>query len=279
VSEIRFPLGLSLVGHAVCLALLIVLRPTKTPPLPEPPAPGGIEVVFAPLPKPDEQPAQTETVPPQVEIPPPQPEPPLPEPAPPEPAPPEPPVAATELPQPPEPHPPVEPSPPAVEAPAPATVPPPPPAPRKLAIRPPAKPVHPRPEKPQPSPAALPTQSPSAAVAPPQTAYAPTPAPAPVLSPEVSRNYLALLSAWLESHKRYPDAARQRGEEGRAVLRFTVERGGRVVDFAVARSSGYSDLDASIEDMMRGAVLPSFPASMTQPRIDVSVTIRFSLAR
>ena len=88
-----------------------------------------------------------------------------------------------------------------------------------------------------------------------------------------------MLSAWLESHKRYPDAARQRGEEGRADLRFTVERGGRVVDFAVARSSGYPDLDASIEDMMRGAVLPSFPAGMTQPRIDVSVTIRFSLAR
>jgi periplasmic protein TonB len=275
VSEIRFPLGLSLVGHAVCLALLIALWPTKTPPLPEPPAPGGIEVVFAPLPKPDEQPPQTETVPPQVEIPPPQPEPPLPETAPPEP-----PVAVTELPQPPEPQPPpVEPSPPAVEAPAPATVPPPPPAPRKLAVRPPAKPVHPRPEKPQLSSTALPSPSPSAAVAPPQTAYAPTPAPAPVLSPEVSRSYLALLSAWLESHKRYPDAARQRGEEGRAVLRFTVERGGRVIDFAVARSSGYLDLDASIEDMMRGAVLPSFPAGMTQPRIDVSVTIRFSLAR
>jgi protein TonB len=295
VSEIRFPLGLSLVGHAVCLALLITLLPAKISPPPVPPISGGIEVVFAPLPKPDEPPAQTQALPPQVEIPPPQPEPPLPEPAPPEPplpepappepplpepAPPEPPVAAAELPQPPEPQPPpVEPSPPAVDAPAPASVAPPPPAPRKLAVRPPTKPLHPRPEKPQPSPAALPTQSPSAAVAPPQTAYAPTPAPAPVLSPEVSRNYLALLSAWLESHKRYPDAARQRGEEGRAVLRFTVERGGRVVDFAVARSSGYPDLDTSIEDMMRGAVLPSFPASMTQPRIDVSVTIRFSLAR
>ena len=257
MSEIRFPLGLSLVGHAVCLALLITATARQDLAATGPPYLGGIEVVFAPLPKPDEPPAQTQALPPQVETPPPQPEPePLPEPAPPEP-----PVAAAELPQPPEPQPPpVEPSPPAVEAPAPASAPPPPPAPRKLAVRPPAKPLHPRPEKPQPSPAALPTQSPSAAVAPPQTAYAPTPAPAPDLSPEVSGKYLALLSAWLESHKRYPDAARQRGEEGRAVLRFSVERGGRVVDFAVARSSGYPDLDTSIEDMMRGAVLPSFPA-------------------
>jgi TonB family protein len=88
-----------------------------------------------------------------------------------------------------------------------------------------------------------------------------------------------MLSSWLESRKRYPDSARQRSKEGRAVLRFTVDRSGRVVDFAVARTSGYPDLDASIEEMMRGAVLPPFPANMTQPRIDVSVTIRFSLAR
>jgi protein TonB len=88
-----------------------------------------------------------------------------------------------------------------------------------------------------------------------------------------------VLSAWLENHKRYPDSARQRGEEGRSVLRFTIDRSGRVIDFAVARSTGYPDLDASIEEMMRGAVLPPFPADMTQPRINVSVTIRFSLAR
>jgi periplasmic protein TonB len=63
------------------------------------------------------------------------------------------------------------------------------------------------------------------------------------------------------------------------VLHFAVDRSGRVVDFAIAQSSGYSDLDASIEDMMRSAVLPPFPAGMTQPRIEVSVAIRFSLAR
>jgi protein TonB len=124
-----------------------------------------------------------------------------------------------------------------------------------------------------------PAQPAPAAVAAPQTAYAPTPVPAPVPSSEISPGYRAILSAWLESHKRYPDSARQRGEQGRAVLRFAVDRVGRVLNFTVAQSSGYPDLDASIEEMMRGAVLPPFPASMTQPRIDISVTIRFSLAR
>ena len=127
----------------------------------------------------------------------------------------------------------------------------------------------------------LPPQPPtaSAPVAPPQTAMAPTPVPAPVPSPEASAGYRALLSAWLESHKRYPDAARQRGEEGRAVLRFSVDRSGRVLDYAVTSSSGYPDLDQSVEEMMRGANLPPFPAGMTQPQMQVSVTIRFSLRR
>jgi protein TonB len=256
VSEISLPLALSVAGHAVCVALLILL-PTALPPTPEPSLTGGIEVAFAPaMTKPEEPPLQAET-PPLVEPPPPEPEPP--------PPPPEEPVVAT------------EPPPPPIEAPAPVIEPPPPPpAPPKPVVKPPPKPVQHRPEKAQASLAPQPTP---AAVAPPQTAYAPTPVPAPVPSTEVSPGYRALLSAWLESHKRYPDSARQRGEEGRAVLRFAIDRSGRVLDFAVAQSTGYSDLDASIEEMMRGAVLPPFPAGMTQPRIDVSVTIRFSLAR
>jgi len=259
VSEINFPLGLSVAGHAVCLAVLIVLLPAKVPPAPEPLAVGGIEVAFEPsLPKPEEPPVQMETPPPPVETPPPEPEP--------LPPPPDEPVTATEPPPP-------------IETPVPVIEPPPPPVPYRPAVKPPPKPAQRRIEKPQPNLAAAPAQPAPAAIAAPQTAYAPTPAPASVPSAEVSPGYRALLSAWLESHKRYPDSARQRGEEGRAVLRFVIDRGGRVLDFAVAQSTGHADLDASLEEMIRGAVLPPFPAGMTQPRIDVSVTIRFSLAR
>jgi len=276
VSEISLPLALSVAGHAVCVALLILL-PTTLPQAPEPPpVTGGIEVALEPaVPKPEEPPVQAEMTPPPTE--PPRPEP--------EPVPPPEPVAAAEI-APPEPMPPpdepvaaAEPPPPPIEAPAPVIEPPPPPTPRKPVVKPPPKPVQHRPEKSQANLAPQPTQPAPAAVAPPQTAYAPTPLPAPVPSAEVSPGYRALLSAWLEGHKRYPDAARQRGAEGRAVLRFAIDRSGRVLDFAVAQSTGHSDLDASLEEMMRGAVLPPFPAGMTQPRIDVSVTIRFSLAR
>ena len=167
------------------------------------------------------------------------------------------------------------PSPPVVEQPPPpsaAQAEPPPPPPR------PAPKPRPKPMQPvdRPSPEmALPLPPAPAPASPPQVASLPPPAQAPV----ISADYRAMLSSWLESHKRYPEDARQRGEEGRAVLRFRVDRSGRVIDYAVVSSTGYSDLDAAVELMMRGATLPPFPASMTSPEIEVSVTIRFGLTR
>ena len=118
--------------------------------------------------------------------------------------------------------------------------------------------------------------------APIQTAAIPVPQPqrppAPA-GPVVSAGYRTALSAWLEGHKRYPDSARARSEEGRAVLRFRVDRSGRVLNYAVVQSTGYPDLDAAIDSMMRGASLPPFPADMTATDVEVSVTVRFALSR
>jgi periplasmic protein TonB len=251
VNGITLPLTFSLAGHAICLAMLLLYMTGTAPPMPEPVAKGGIEVVFQPvLPKSEAAPLPEPAVQPEASPPPVEAE-----------TPPPPPV-------------PVQPVP---EVPAIVAEPTPPPPPPKPAVKKPPKPVQRHEELPQPSQAYLPT--PQAAVAPPQTASAATPVPAPVPSPEASAGYRALLSAWLNSHKRYPDAARQRGEEGRAVLRFEVDRSGRVIDYAVTTSSGHPDLDQSLEEMMRGATLPPFPAGVTQPRMEVSVTIRFSLSR
>ncbi len=166
------------------------------------------------------------------------------------------------------------PPPPAVEQPPPAPLggraePPPPPP--KPAPKPRPKPVQPV-ERPPPE---MTLPLPTTPVAPPQVASLPPPAQAPV----ISSDYRTMLSRWLEGHKRYPEDARQRGEEGRAVLRFRVDRNGRVLDYAVVSSTGFADLDAAVESMMRGATLPPFPASMTSPEIEVSVTIRFGLKR
>ena len=104
-------------------------------------------------------------------------------------------------------------------------------------------------------------------------------APPASAAPAISAEYRQALSVWLERNKIYPDAARQRGEEGSAVLRFRVDRYGRVLTYQLTRSTGFAELDAAVDQMMRGAMLPPFPASMTQSEIAVSVPIRFSLSR
>ena len=160
--------------------------------------------------------------------------------------------------------------------------------PRKPAVREPPKPAMRRPGKPR-APATVSTPAPAkfAEMNPPgiigsqysgaQPAAA-VAARAPLPGPDVTASYQAMISAWLESHKRYPASARERGEEGSTALRFRIDRSGRVVDYSYA-STGYPDLDAGLDEMLRGAQLPPFPPGMTASRIEVSLTMRFNLTR
>ncbi len=256
----RLPLTLSSAGHAIVLALLVLL--VAEPPPPEPPAKGGIEVVLGQslsqpqavlAPEAVSQPADPSTVaalPPQ------------------EVAEPEPTVAATESP----------PDPVAEILPPDQTEPPPPP--HKPVVRQPAKTDV---RRPQPrATASVPTPAPSRLAEAGQAATAASqyPAgqsaaaaamPATVPGPDPTANYQAMISAWLEAHKRYPESARQRGEEGGVKLRFRVDRFGRVLGYRLLESTGYADLDAGIDQMMRGAQLPPFPAGMMQSQIEVQV--------
>lgn len=70
------------------------------------------------------------------------------------------------------------------------------------------------------------------------------------------------MPAWLASHKRYPEAARQNGEEG-----------------AVGVPSGSATLDHAVRAMLEGQRLPSFPPEMAQAETEVAVTIRYRLDR
>lgn len=257
VDRIRLPLFLSIAGHAVVLALLILFA-AEVSPSPETAVPGGIEVVFsqslqparaAPAPAPAQPaPAKLAALPPKpertVEVIQPPPTPPVP--------------GETEIPLPP----------------------------RKPVVRQPAKHVV---HQPKTAPVATPTPAPdrfvetrpagiAGAQYPAAQPAAAMPAPAPISGPDATASYRAMISAWLESHKRYPETARQRGEEGSAALRFRIDRSGRVLDYSYS-STGYADLDAGLDEMMRGAQLPPFPPGMTASRIEASLTMRFNLTR
>jgi protein TonB len=265
----RLPLTLSTAGHAIVFGVLVLL--VTEPPSLQPPVKGGIEVALGKslsqpqgvlAPEAVGQPADPSTIaalPPQ-EI-----------------AEPEPEVAATEPP----------PTPVAEILPPDQTEPLPPP-PHKPVVRQPAKTVvHPQQQRatasaPPPAPSRL-AEAPQATTAASQYPAGQSAAargmPATVPGSDPAANYGAMISAWFESHKHYPESARQRGEEGGVKLRFRVDRFGRVLGYKLLESTGYADLDAGIDQMMRGAQLPPFPAGMTQPQIEVQVKLRFDLTR
>jgi periplasmic protein TonB len=50
----------------------------------------------------------------------------------------------------------------------------------------------------------------------------------------------------------YPDSAKQRGEQGRALLRVEVTADGRAAAVSVLRSTGFARLDQSAVEAVRG---------------------------
>ncbi len=112
----------------------------------------------------------------------------------------------------------------------------------------------------------------------------PTEAPAPrtTATPQAAQaarvNYNGLLSAHLQRYKQYPSGAKAAGEQGVAMLSFTVSRNGQVLGASLARSSGSSALDGETMAMIRRAQpLPSFPPEMTQSSASFTVPVRFFL--
>jgi protein TonB len=173
----------------------------------------------------------------------------------------------------PEPPPPARPSVPETEL-----VPPPPPR----DLQPPTRPPHVM------HTTVVPRPSPRLSLSPPLTpalpgARAATPsavpltAPAPVVPQTVDVSWQASVTGWLASHKTYPDEARQRGEEGRVVVRFTIERSGHVVDAGIVVASGSTPLDSAAMALVRGASFPPFPSSMPQERITITTAVHYTL--
>ncbi|KPG00675.1 energy transducer TonB, partial [Rhodopseudomonas sp. AAP120] len=91
-------------------------------------------------------------------------------------------------------------------------------------------------------------------------------------------SYRERLVAHLARYKQYPSASKAAGDQGTALLSFTVGRSGQVLASRLARSSGHPALDAETMAMIhRAQPLPSFPAEMTQASLSFTVPVNFSL--
>ena len=97
-------------------------------------------------------------------------------------------------------------------------------------------------------------------------------------TPGPSPDYVSLLQAWLARHREYPRTARLRRQEGTALLRFVMDRQGRVLSYRIERSSGVPALDRAVEEMLaRASPLPSMPPETRNAQLELVVPVRFEL--
>lgn len=137
---------------------------------------------------------------------------------------------------------------------------------------------------PQPVPVARPQVSaPAARIAPaPQASAATQGAGGPGNSEvqEAEADWYSLISAHLERNKRYPREAKAAEQQGTPMVRFAVDRRGRVSDVSIARSSGHALLDQATLDLLRRvSPLPAMPRSLGRDRVVISLPIEYSLSR
>jgi len=99
---------------------------------------------------------------------------------------------------------------------------------------------------------------------------------------QIERPTSAALLTWersmaiqLQRHKRYPSQAR--GEQGVAILSFTIDHQGHLLSSHIVRSSGSAILDAAALAMLgRAEPFPAPPPGIADELLSITVPIRYS---
>ena len=111
---------------------------------------------------------------------------------------------------------------------------------------------------------------------PPATAPSPPSSRTPLTRQE--RNYFAVISAHLNRRKTYPAEAKQARQQGVVVVRFRIDRDGRVLSADIKRGSGHALLDdATLELLRRVSPLPRIPRSIDRDELTLSLPIDYAL--
>jgi protein TonB len=92
------------------------------------------------------------------------------------------------------------------------------------------------------------------------------------------RQYIAAVMRELNRHKKYPRDLKKAKVEGTVIIRFTIDRSGRLIESSVQQSSGHAGLDQAAMDMLTGAApLPSIPEFMNRDELALAVPVDYSL--
>jgi len=90
--------------------------------------------------------------------------------------------------------------------------------------------------------------------------------------------YAEVVAGYLESFKRYPEAASARGEEGTAKVSFVVKPDGSVDAAWLVERSGHATLDAEALSLpRRAAPLPGFPDGIRAQQLRLTLPVSFYL--
>ena len=129
-----------------------------------------------------------------------------------------------------------------------------------------------------PKPTEQPTATADAPLATQLAKLAPNPAP-PVSAPKADHRWVGE-SLWrrVAEVKRYPNAARLNGLEGRVVLKAVIRADGQLAEVRVLKSSGHAILDEAAMEAVRLACPLKMKEPIGPPQIVVSLPIVYSLA-
>lgn len=90
------------------------------------------------------------------------------------------------------------------------------------------------------------------------------------------QEYLRSLPPLIRPHQRYPLAAQRAGREGTVVVRFVLERDGRLRETSILQSSGDALLDqAAATAIERVRSFPPFPAELPEESLPIELPVRF----
>ncbi len=94
------------------------------------------------------------------------------------------------------------------------------------------------------------------------------------LSLSLKRSYESQLLAWLERHKKYPNIARRRSQQGTVVLVFTINAEGKLLSHKIIQASAHPVLNSAVVKMIKTASpMPPIPETLRRNQVRFSYTI------